>query len=63
MMEKKNINYYEIKKEKDILDQVLNKYNPTLSARDIYMENLNDNVESQGFVYIEEDHSFDDVEP
>lgn len=63
MMEKKNINYYEIKKEKDILDQVLNKYNPTLSARDIYMENLNDNVESQGFVYTEEDHSFDDIEP
>lgn len=62
-MEKKNLNYTEIKKENDILQQVLNKYNPTLSARDIYMENLNDNIGSQGFIYTEEDHSYDDREP
>lgn len=62
-MDRKDINYYEIKKEQNVLEQVLNKYNPTLSARDIYMENLNDNAESQGFIYTEEDHSYDDREP
>lgn len=60
-MGKKNINYIEIKKENDVLEQVLNKYNPTLSARDIHIENLNDNSESKGFVYTEEDHSYDKV--
>lgn len=62
-MKRKDINYYEIRKERDILEQVLSKYNPTLSARDMNMGNFNDNQESQGFVYTEEDHSYDDREP
>jgi hypothetical protein len=58
-MGKKDVNYIEIKKENDVLEQVLNKYNPVLSARDTKIENLNDNAESKGFVYTEEDHSYD----
>lgn len=61
-MRRRNINSSEIKK-KGILDQALSKYNPTLSARDNNMLNLSDNLESRGFAYTEEDHSYDDREP
>lgn len=61
-MERGNIISSEVKK-RGILNQVLNKYNPTLSARDNNMLNPLDNLESRGFAYTEEDHSYDDREP
>ncbi|MDF2673567.1 MAG: hypothetical protein K0R09_1832 [Clostridiales bacterium] len=60
-MGKKDVNYITIKKENNVLEQVLNKYNPILSARDIQIVNLNENEESKGFVYTEEDHSYDET--
>lgn len=61
-MERRNVNSTEIKKI-GILDQVLNKYNPTLSARYNNMQSPLENPESLGFVYTEEDHSYDEREP
>lgn len=52
--------YIEIKKENEIMENVLNKYNPVLSARDIHIENVRDNEASDGYVYTEEDHSYDE---
>jgi hypothetical protein len=41
------------------LEDVLNKYNPVLSARDHRFEYLIDNPESEAFPYTEEYHSYD----
>lgn len=58
-MGRKNIEFKEISKEYNIMENVLNKYNPVLSARDIYIEGLSNNVESKAFNYTEEDDSYD----
>jgi hypothetical protein len=57
-MGRKNIEFKEIKKEYDIVEEVLSKYNPVLSARDLRIEGLSDNAESKGFNYTEEDDSY-----
>ena len=61
-MKRRKLNSSEIKK-REIINQVINKYNPTLSARDNNIVDPSDNLESRAFAYTEEDHSYDDREP
>ncbi|TDT51358.1 hypothetical protein [Fonticella tunisiensis] len=48
-------------KNRDVLEQTLDKYNPVLSSRDHRLEYLIDNPESEPFPHTEEDHSYDRV--
>jgi hypothetical protein len=57
-MGRKNVELIEIQKEYEIVDKVLNRYNPVLSAREIHLNRLSDDIESNPFNYTEEDNSY-----
>lgn len=56
-MGRKNAELIEAQKEYEVIDKVLNKYNPVVSAREIYLDKLNDNVESNPFYYTGESNA------